>query len=225
MALTADIFRYLLWQVLGATTVPYVVNNESFIAHDLLSAVDFEKVCFLTRASSARGVSFSSSSLFSSAQVSAPSTPPPRTLVQMPCPHLRANVRFRSPLFLHMLTVPLTPPFPRAISVRGDNAAKPPDGSRQRIRSHYNNHRESRDSRGRRNAQDASADRPSLRAGMEPASYPLARSSLSGSATAYATAAAAPPSLAAGEAAQPKPGAISYPQRAPMRPRSTGSHW
>ena len=37
-----------------------------------------------------------------------------------------------------------------------------------------------------------------------------ARSSLSGSATAYATAAAAPPSLAAGEAAQPKPGAISY---------------
>jgi len=130
LALTADIFRYLLWQVLGATTVPYVVNNESFIAHDLLSAVDFEKVCFLTRASSARGVSFSSSSLFSSAQVSAPSTPPPRTPVQMPCPHLRANVRFRSPLFLHMLTVPLTPPFPRAISVRGDNAAKPPDGSR-----------------------------------------------------------------------------------------------
>lgn len=175
MALTADIFRYLLWQVLGATTVPYVVNNESFIAHDLLSAVDFEKVCFLT--SSARGVSCSSSSLFSSAQVSAPSTPPPRTPVQMPCPHLRANVRFRSPLFLHMLTVPLTPPFPRAISVRGDSAAKPPDGSRQRIRSHYNNHRESRDSRGRRNAQDASADRPSLRAGMRDGITP-ARSQL-----------------------------------------------
>ena len=46
------------------------------------------------------------------AQVSEQSTPPPKTPVQMPCSHLPANVRFRSPLFLHALTVPLRLSFP-----------------------------------------------------------------------------------------------------------------
>ena len=53
------------------------------------------------------------------------------------------------------------------------------------------------------------------------ASSPLARGSLGSSAAASATAAAAQPPIGAEEAAQPKPGARSNPQRAPMRSRST----
>ena len=86
----------------------------------------------------------------SPAQVSAPSTPPPMTPVHMPRAHPRANVRFRSRLLPHTLTCATHASLSQGHIGARILAAKPQDGSRQRIDYYYDRLRQSRDSRAAR---------------------------------------------------------------------------
>ena len=121
----------------------------------------------------------------------------------MPCAHLRATLRFRSRLLPHTLMCATHASLYQVHIGARRRAAKPQDGSRQRIDYYYGRLRQSRDSRGQRGAQDASAGtalaHTHVRAGLMLARSRLAQDS--SSAAASATAAAALPSVAAGEAA------------------------
>jgi hypothetical protein len=108
--------------------------------------------------------------------------------------------------------------------MRDFRTAKSQDGTRLLIESYYKSTSASA-SRATREVVEAHRTRRQMRPTHTPvrgqASCSLARGSLSSLEAAVATASAVPVSVAADEADQPKPGAVSFPQRAPMRSRST----
>ena len=107
--------------------------------------------------SGTRGVCCCSSTSLSPARVSTASTFSPRMPAPMPCAHLRATLRFRSRLLPHTLMCATHASLSQGHIGARRRAAKPQDGSRQRIDYYYGHLRQSRDSRGQRGAQDASA--------------------------------------------------------------------
>ena len=125
----------------------------------------------------ARGVCCCSSTSFSPARVSAPFTLSPRTPALMPCDHPRATLRFRSRLFPHTLTCATHASLSQGHIGARRRAAKPQDGSRQRIDYCYGRLRQPRGSRGLRGAQDALEDAARPHAYARPCeSRPRARS-------------------------------------------------
>jgi hypothetical protein len=103
-------------------------------------------------------VSCCSPTSFSSAQVSASSTPHTSTPVPLPCAHQRAEIRSGLTL-CHKRSVRALVSLPQEqIDARGDREVNQQTARRQRIEYHYGLLREWRGSRGRHGAGDASVD-------------------------------------------------------------------
>ena len=142
----------------------------------------------------------------------------------MSCAHPRANTRLRHGLLLHTLTDVTRVSLSQEHIDAGWSLGEAASRLHQRIDYCYYRLLKSGDSRGRQLSQDASDD-AALEHTRVRASFLPARSRLvqlfSGQPGTHATEAAAPPFVAADEAAQLKRGALSSPQRAPMRSQAT----
>ena len=141
-------------------SIHYSRQDASLTAHESLYYITqgtFGVAAGWWHFSDARGVCCCSSTSLSPARVSTQFTFSPKMPAPMPCAHLRATLRFRSRLLPHTLMCATHASLSQGHIGARRRAAKPQDGSRQRIDYYYGRLRQSRDSRGQRGAQDASA--------------------------------------------------------------------